>query len=103
MKHTMSSLIPARLRLPEFPDSAQPLSGVVIAVRVLRRKSPILSSKQDRMPINGLSGIASCAIMGSTYPSHRSSPRRVTCIKDGFFFCAPRFCAGPFPAAEVVP
>lgn len=62
MSRTMFSLNPARLRLPESPESAQPLSWIVIVVRVLRHKSPILSSEQARMPINGLSRTASCAI-----------------------------------------
>lgn len=102
MKRTMSSLNPTCLRLPESPDSAQPVSWIVIAVRFLERKSPILSSEQARMPINGLSKAASCAMIGLTYPSHPSSLRRVTCIKDGFFFCASRFCSRLFSAAEVV-
>ena len=44
--------------------------------------------------MNGLLGIASCAISRTSHPSHRSFPRKVTCIKDGFFFTLSRIGRG---------
>jgi len=40
----------------------------------------------------------------ATHPSHPSFPRKVTCIKDGSFFCAPSaiLLAGTFRVREVL-
>ena len=48
----------------------------------------IRSSSTVGMPINPLPERQSPCRILTTHPSHRSSFTRMTCIKDGFFFCA---------------
>ena len=51
----------------------------------VRRES---SSAGAKMPMIQLPGRPSSAMIRLSHPSHRSLLRKVTCIKDGFFFCA---------------
>ncbi len=48
----------------------------------------IRSSSTAGMPINPLPERQSPCRIPASHPSHRSSFTRMTCIKDGFFFCA---------------
>jgi len=76
-------------RSADLPLMAQPIATVVDrALSAWWPELPIRSRKTDQMPMNGLLGIASCATIWTSHPSHRSFLRKVTCIKDGFFFCA---------------
>lgn len=45
------------------------------------------STSTAEMPMILLPGRPSSAIIWTSHPSHRSLPRKVTCIKDGYFFC----------------
>lgn len=53
-----------------------------------RFQQPNWSYSGGGMPINRLSEPILSAIIRISHPSHRSLPWKVTCIKDGFFFCA---------------
>ena len=63
-----------------------------------RFQQPNLSYSRGEMPIKLLSEPFLSAIIRVSHPSHRSLPWKVTCIKDGFFFCA-----RPAASAEVEP
>jgi hypothetical protein len=84
MPHMIPS-VPDPMTIPS--SHSQPLARPDVACRqdpFLRRKC---TSLPVELPIDPLPERALFAIMPASHPSHRSLLRKVTCIKDGFFFC----------------
>lgn len=88
----MNCMMPPPTSDPRHCRTAQPIVAAPVTARKNRPQSPFCSSRIAQTPMYALPGASFSAIIQSTYPSHRSFLREVTCIKDGFFFCAVQNC-----------